>query len=52
MFEVVRTSETSVIFYEITRRNIPENSHLNTMKYCCIRQYFTKRAYSKNIFSN
>jgi hypothetical protein len=25
----VETSETSVSFYQITRRNIPENSHLH-----------------------
>jgi hypothetical protein len=27
--EAVRTSETSVIFYEISRPNIPEDSHLH-----------------------
>jgi tRNA threonylcarbamoyladenosine modification (KEOPS) complex Pcc1 subunit len=29
MMEAVTTSETSVNFYETTRRNIPEDSHLN-----------------------
>jgi hypothetical protein len=28
IMEAVSTSETSVNFYEITRRNIPEDSHL------------------------
>jgi hypothetical protein len=28
MMEAVSTSETSVNFYEITRRNIPEDSHI------------------------
>jgi hypothetical protein len=28
--EAVSTSEMSVNFYQITRRNIPENSHLHT----------------------
>jgi hypothetical protein len=28
--EVVRTSETSLYFYETTRRNIPKDSHLHT----------------------
>jgi hypothetical protein len=30
MMEAVSISETSVNFYEITRHNIPENSHLHT----------------------
>jgi hypothetical protein len=30
MMEAVSTSETSVNFYQTTRRNIPENSHLHT----------------------
>jgi hypothetical protein len=29
MMEAVSTSETSVNFYETTRRNIPEDSHLH-----------------------
>jgi hypothetical protein len=29
MMEAVSTSETSVIFYQTTRRNIPEDSHLH-----------------------
>jgi hypothetical protein len=29
MMEAVNTSETSVNFYETTRRNIPEDSHLH-----------------------
>jgi hypothetical protein len=28
MLEAARTSETSVSFYKITRRNNPEDSHL------------------------
>jgi hypothetical protein len=28
VMEAVSTSETSVTFYETTRRNIPEDSHL------------------------
>jgi hypothetical protein len=30
MMEAASTSETSVSFYETTRRNIPEDSHLHT----------------------
>jgi hypothetical protein len=30
MMEAVSTSETSVNFYQTTRRNIPEDSHLHT----------------------
>jgi hypothetical protein len=30
--EAVSTSETSVNFYETTRRNIPEDSHLYTRR--------------------
>jgi hypothetical protein len=30
MMEAVSISETSVNFYETTRRNIPEDSHLHT----------------------
>jgi hypothetical protein len=30
MMEAVNTSETSVSFYQATRRNIPEDSHLHT----------------------
>jgi hypothetical protein len=29
MMEVIRTSKTSVNFYEATRRNIPEDSYLH-----------------------
>jgi hypothetical protein len=29
MMEAASTSETSVNFYQTTRRNIPEDSHLN-----------------------
>jgi hypothetical protein len=29
MMEAIRTSETSVKFYETTRRNIPEGCHLS-----------------------
>jgi hypothetical protein len=29
MVETINTSETSVNFYETTRRNIPEDSHLH-----------------------
>jgi hypothetical protein len=32
MMEAVITSETSVNFYETTRRNIPEDSHLHTRR--------------------
>jgi hypothetical protein len=31
MMEAVRTSETSVNFYQSTRRNIPEDSHLDLL---------------------
>jgi hypothetical protein len=30
IMEAISTSETSVNFYQITRRNIPEDSHLHT----------------------
>jgi hypothetical protein len=30
--EAVNTKETSLNFYETTRRNIPENSHLHTRR--------------------
>jgi hypothetical protein len=30
MMEAASTSETSVNFYQTTRRNIPEDSHLHT----------------------
>jgi hypothetical protein len=33
MMEAASTSETSVNFYQITRRNIPEDSHLQQGKY-------------------
>jgi hypothetical protein len=36
MMEAVGTSETSVNFYQITRRNNPEDSHLQT-EYCPVR---------------
>jgi hypothetical protein len=29
MMEAAGTSETSVIFYQTTRRNIPEDDHVN-----------------------
>jgi hypothetical protein len=32
MMEAASTSETSVNFYETTRRNIPEDSHLHTRR--------------------
>jgi hypothetical protein len=32
MMEAVSTSETSANFYEITWRNIPEDSHLHTRR--------------------
>jgi hypothetical protein len=32
MMEAVSTSETSVNFYETTRRNIPEGCHLHTRR--------------------
>jgi membrane-bound lytic murein transglycosylase MltF len=32
MMEAVRSSETSVNFYQTTRRNIPEDSHLHTRR--------------------
>jgi hypothetical protein len=32
MMEVVSTSETSVNFYDTTRRNIPEDSRLHTRR--------------------
>jgi hypothetical protein len=32
MMEAVGTSETSVNFYQTTRRNIPEDSHLHTRR--------------------
>jgi hypothetical protein len=33
MMEAVSTSETSVIIYQTTRRNIPEDSHLHTRRW-------------------
>jgi hypothetical protein len=32
MMEMVSTSETSVNFYQTTRRNIPEGSHIHTRR--------------------
>jgi hypothetical protein len=32
MMEAVRTSETSANFYQITLPNMPEDSHLNSIK--------------------
>jgi hypothetical protein len=32
MMEAIRTSETSVNFCETTRRNIPEDSHIQTLR--------------------
>jgi hypothetical protein len=32
MMEAASTSETSVSFYESTRRNIPEDSHFHTRR--------------------
>jgi hypothetical protein len=32
MMEAVITSETSVNIYQTTRRNTPEDSHLNTLR--------------------
>jgi hypothetical protein len=32
MIEAANTSETSVNFYQTTRRNIPEDSHLHTRR--------------------
>jgi hypothetical protein len=32
MMEAVSTSETSVISYQTTQRNIPEDSHFNTRR--------------------
>jgi hypothetical protein len=32
--QVVNISETFVDFYEIARRNIPEDSHLHLNTYC------------------
>jgi hypothetical protein len=31
MMEAIRTSETSVNFYQTARRNIPEDSHLEPL---------------------
>jgi hypothetical protein len=33
MMEAISTSESSVSFYQTTRRNIPEDSHLHTRRH-------------------
>jgi ubiquitin-protein ligase len=38
MLEAASTSETSVKFYQITRPNNPEGSHLNTVR-CTSEEY-------------
>jgi hypothetical protein len=46
MMEAASASETSVNFYQTTRRNIPEDSHLHTprrenLKFHHVTKYFT-----------
>jgi hypothetical protein len=41
MMEALRTSETSVNFYETTRRNIPEDSHFHTRRGENLKSHFS-----------
>jgi hypothetical protein len=50
LMESVSTSETSISLYWIARRNIPEDSHLNTRrckKVECQKKYLTKHNLNK-----
>jgi hypothetical protein len=49
MMEAVSTSETSGIFYQTTRHNIPEDSHLHTC--CCenLKSYKTSFIFFKTL---
>jgi hypothetical protein len=48
MMESVSTSETSVNFYQTTRRNIPKDSHLKTRPHENLKSQKTIIVYSKN----
>jgi hypothetical protein len=45
MIEVVSTSETSIYFYETTRRNIPEGCHLHTRRREKLKSWYAVIAY-------
>jgi hypothetical protein len=47
MMEALSTSETSVILYETTRRNIPEDSHIHTRRRENLKSYFACNLISK-----
>jgi hypothetical protein len=47
MVEAVRTSETSIDFYDFTRRNIPEHSHLHTLCYENLKYQLTQNSPEK-----
>jgi hypothetical protein len=49
MMETVSTSETSVNFYETTRRNIPEGCHLHTRHHENMKSQF--RIHSQGIYN-
>jgi hypothetical protein len=42
MMEASRTSETSVNFYQTTRHNIPEDSHLHTRRHADLKSQTLK----------
>jgi hypothetical protein len=42
MVEAASTSETSVSFYETTRRNIPEDGHLYTRRHENVKSQYTR----------
>jgi hypothetical protein len=44
IMEAARTSETSVNFYQTTRRNNPENIHLDACRLSQIIGYFTTQS--------
>jgi hypothetical protein len=45
MKEAARTSETSVNFYQTTRRNIPEDSNLHTRRCENLKSYLVNRVF-------
>jgi hypothetical protein len=46
MMEAASTSETSVNFYQTTRRNNPEDSHLHTRRHENLQSYKLSRTFS------
>jgi hypothetical protein len=49
MMEAVSTSETSVNFYETTRRNILEDSHLHTHRHENLKSHIAEVIESINV---